>query len=112
MSGEELFGVAIWLVIWMVIGRWIAKRKGWWNPNVATGLFLLGPIVIIYLLFVKKNQDVIDEEWVKEGKRKRCFYCDSVIHSEAKLCQFCGGDLEGVEQEGSELEREEPESES
>ena len=109
MSGDELFVMLLWALGWIVVGRWIAKRKGRWTSNIAVALFLFGPLAIAYLLFAKRDQDALDDEMVKKGTRKRCRFCANIINTEAILCSFCGSDLNEPEQEGNDVEREEQE---
>ena len=110
MLGEELFVMLLWGLVWIIVGRWLAKRKGRWTTNIAVALFLFGPLAIIYLIFAKRDTDALEEEMVREGKRKRCPYCANVIRTEAILCPFCASDFTKPEQEEDNVGKEKQES--
>ena len=110
MPVEDIFVMLLWGLVWIIIGRWIAKRKGRWTTNIVVALFLVGPLAIVYLLFARRDQDALDEVLVEDGKRMRCPYCANVIRTEAIVCSFCGRDMEKPDQEETNVGREEQES--
>lgn len=78
----------------MIVGRWIALKKGRWTKGIATALLLFGPFVIVYLIIAKTDSDALTEEMIKKGERKRCPFRVNIIHAQAIKCSFCSSDVE------------------
>ena len=112
MPVEDIFVMLLWGLVWINIGRWIAKRKGRWTINSLIWLFLVGPIAIVFLLFAKRDQDALDDALIEEGKRIRCPDCANIIRTEAIVCSFCGKDMKKPEQEGDHVGEKKQESDS
>lgn len=73
----------------------IAASKGrsllaWWFYG-----FLFFPIALIHSMFLKPTGAAVDELAVAAGNLK-CPHCAEWIRREAKVCRFCGRDVEPV----------------
>lgn len=77
-----------------LIPAFIAKNKGrsfgvWYVYGA-----LLFIVALIHSLLISNRPENKSEADLKEEGLKKCPYCAEYIKAEAKVCRFCGKDLE------------------
>lgn len=84
------------LIFWLlcgVVSAVVASNKGRNGCAWFIGGMLLGPIGIVLILVASPNEQGL----VRSGTLKKCPYCAEMIKPEAKVCRYCGRELEPVQ---------------
>lgn len=90
MEGVIIF----WFILCIVVGV-IASNNGRSGVGYFILSILLSPLIgILVVLIVGKNLSAIDQQKIANGSDKKCPFCAELIKREAKVCRYCGRELE------------------
>ena len=97
MSGigwPELLLILCWVVVFGLGSGYIAHRRGH-RFSLGLGLgVLFGVLGLIgVLVFLRRDEQVLEERLVANGTHKRCAYCKEIIRADAMVCKHCGRDV-------------------
>jgi hypothetical protein len=93
-------GLGEFLILWSLLGclvAWFWKSKGlsfgwgfFWS-------FILSPVLAFIIgLLRRPNLKAKDDYQLADGQMKTCPFCAEVIRQQARVCRYCGRDLDGA----------------
>ncbi len=86
-------------IIWLVCGVIAASIYHNKGRSGAAGFLagvLLGPIGVILALASGRNEKGLERRAVNSGELRKCPHCAELIKTDAKVCRYCGRDVEPI----------------
>lgn len=91
-------GFAFWVALSLLVG-YVAQTRGfsfWRNFWLA---FFLSPVLAAVIVFVRTpdlaaKRAAEETEALAAGDTRKCPHCAELIKAEARVCRFCGRDVE------------------
>lgn len=95
---EAIVAVAFWLIGCPILCAIIAGHKGLGSGRWMVGGFFFGIFALILLIVLPANAANVAQEEVKSGLRKICPFCAETVLAAAKVCRYCGKDIQVVKE--------------
>jgi hypothetical protein len=87
--------IILWIALSFVAAA-IAAGKGRSGLGFLILSLVFSPLVgVTAAVVAHPNERALDEERLSTGKFKKCVHCAEVIKSEARVCKYCGRDVDG-----------------
>jgi hypothetical protein len=90
----DIFGIVLFWLALGLIPAYIADRKGksfgkWWVYG-----WLIFFVALVHAIVMKPDPEWAARKEIEEGRAKKCPHCAEVVKKEAKVCRFCGRDID------------------
>ena len=84
-----LIGLLAACIVGAVAGSRGRSGFGWFLYGL-----LLWPLALIHVLVLPKRAEVLERRQLALGEARKCPHCAEIVRPEARVCRFCGRDLE------------------
>ncbi len=91
-SAYVICASGIWLLLGLFAGYLNANRGNSFTVGCLLGA-LLGPIGLIIVLLLDRNDSELERRSVASGQTRYCPYCAELVRQDAKVCKHCGRDI-------------------
>lgn len=85
--------IVIWIIAGIVVAL-IANSKGRNGCGWFIYGFLLWPIALVHILVSPPNQKTVETRALRSGDQKKCPHCAELIKADAKVCRYCGREVQ------------------